>query len=171
MERLMKKILLLLLITLLTAACSKKLNTLEQDYYTIIHDIVPLQEDFANKSSEPVYKLRDALEQGAVFDVDKAISDIEKVQTDTKNIITEKAKNIKSDIGKQYITVKMEYIDSVCNFSKDMLTNFKHLQDKSMKAFVEILASNVAVSGEKIDNLLKEEERLLEEIKNMVEKK
>lgn len=167
----MKKTLLLLLILILAAACSKKLNTLEQDYYTIIHDIVPLQEDFANKSSEPVYKLRDALEQGTVFDVDKAISDIEKVQTDTKNIITEKAKNIKSDIGKQYITVKMEYIDSVCNFSKDMLTNFKHLQDKSMKAFVEILASNVAVSGEKIDNLLKEEERLLEEIKNMVEKK
>ena len=167
----MKKTLLLLLVLILAAACNKKLNTLEQDYYTIIHDIVPLQEDFANKSSEPVYKLRDALEQGAVFDVDKAISDIEKVQTDTKNIITEKAKNIKSDIGKQYITVKMEYIDSVCNFSKDMLTNFKHLQDKSMKAFVEILASNVAVSGEKIDNLLKEEERLLEEIKNMVEKK
>lgn len=169
----MKKtlLLLLLLVLILAAACSKKLNTLEQDYYTIIHDIVPLQEDFANKSSEPVYKLRDALEQGTVFDVDKAISDIEKVQTDTKNIITEKAKNIKSDIGKQYITVKMEYIDSVCNFSKDMLTNFKHLQDKSMKAFVEILASNVAVSGEKIDNLLKEEERLLEEIKNMVEKK
>ena len=167
----MKKTLLLLLILILAAACSKKLNTLEQDYYTIIHDIVPLQEDFTNKSSEPVYKLRDALEQGTVFDVDKAISDIEKVQTDTKNIITEKAKNIKSDIGKQYITVKMEYIDSVCNFSKDMLTNFKHLQDKSMKAFVEILASNVAVSGEKIDNLLKEEERLLEEIKNMVEKK
>lgn len=167
----MKKTLLLLLILILAAACSKKLNTLEQDYYTIIHDIVPLQEDFTNKSSEPVYKLRDALEQGAVFDVDKAISDIEKVQTDTKNIITAKAKNIKSDIGKQYITVKMEYIDSVCNFSKDMLTNFKHLQDKSMKAFVEILASNVAVSGEKIDNLLKEEERLLEEIKNMVEKK
>ena len=167
----MKKTLLLFLVLILAAACSKKLNTLEQDYYTIIHDIVPLQEDFANKSSEPVYKLRDALEQGTVFDVDKAISDIEKVQTDTKNIITEKAKNIKSDIGKQYITVKMEYIDSVCNFSKDMLTNFKHLQDKSMKAFVEILASNVAVSGEKIDNLLKEEERLLEEIKNMVEKK
>lgn len=167
----MKKTLLLLLVLILAAACSKKLNTLEQDYYTIIHDIVPLQEDFANKSSEPVYKLRDALEQGTVFDMDKAISDIEKVQTDTKNIITEKAKNIKSDIGKQYITVKMEYIDSVCNFSKDMLTNFKHLQDKSMKAFVEILASNVAVSGEKIDNLLKEEERLLEEIKNMVEKK
>lgn len=167
----MKKTLLLLLVLILAAACSKKLNTLEQDYYTIMHDIVPLQEDFANKSSEPVYKLRDALEQGTVFDVDKAISDIEKVQTDTKNIITEKAKNIKSDIGKQYITVKMEYIDSVCNFSKDMLTNFKHLQDKSMKAFVEILASNVAVSGEKIDNLLKEEERLLEEIKNMVEKK
>lgn len=167
----MKKTLLLLLVLILAAACSKKLNTLEQDYYTIIHDIVPLQEDFANKSSEPVYKLRDALEQGTVFDVDKAISDIEKVQTDTKNIITEKAKNIKSDIGKQYITVKMEYIDSVCNFSKDMLTNFKHLQDKSMKAFVEILASNVAVSGEKIDNLLKEEERLLVEIKNMVEKK
>lgn len=167
----MKKTLLLLLVLILAAACSKKLNTLEQDYYTIIHDIVPLQEDFANKSSEPVYKLRDALEQGTVFDVDKAISDIEKVQTDTKNIITEKAKNIKSDIGKQYITVKMEYIDSVCNFSKDMLTNFKHLQDKSMKAFVEILASNVAVSGEKIDSLLKEEERLLEEIKNMVEKK
>lgn len=167
----MKKTLLLLLVLILAAACSKKLNTLEQDYYTIIHDIVPLQEDFANKSSEPVYKLRDALEQGTVFDVDKAISDIEKVQTDTKNIITEKAKNIKSDIGKQYITVKMEYIDSVCNFSKDMLTNFKHLQDKSMKAYVEILASNVAVSGEKIDNLLKEEERLLEEIKNMVEKK
>lgn len=167
----MKKTLLLLLVLILAAACSKKLNTLEQDYYTIIHDIVLLQEDFANKSSEPVYKLRDALEQGTVFDVDKAISDIEKVQTDTKNIITEKAKNIKSDIGKQYITVKMEYIDSVCNFSKDMLTNFKHLQDKSMKAFVEILASNVAVSGEKIDNLLKEEERLLEEIKNMVEKK
>lgn len=167
----MKKTLLLLLILILAAACSKKLNTLEQDYYTIIHDIVPLQEDFANKSSEPVYKLRDALEQGTVFDVDKTISDIEKVQTDTKNIITEKAKNIKSDIGKQYITVKMEYIDSVCNFSKDMLTNFKHLQDKSMKAFVEILTSNVAVSGEKIDNLLKEEERLLEEIKNMVEKK
>lgn len=167
----MKKTLLLLLVLILAAACNKKLNTLEQDYYTIIHDIVPLQEDFANKSSEPVYKLRDALEQGTVFDVDKAISDIEKVQTDTKNIITEKAKNIKSDIGKQYITVKMEYIDSVCNFSKDMLTNFKHLQDKSMKAFVEILASNVAVSGEKIDNLLKEEERLLEEIKNMVEKK
>ena len=167
----MKKTLLLLLILILAAACSKKLNTLEQDYYTIIHDIVPLQEDFTNKSSEPVYKLRDALEQGTVFDIDKAISDIEKVQTDTKNIITEKAKNIKSDIGKQYITVKMEYIDSVCNFSKDMLTNFKHLQDKSMKAFVEILASNVAVSGEKIDNLLKEEERLLEEIKNMVEKK
>lgn len=167
----MKKTLLLLLVLILAAACSKKLNTLEQDYYTIIHDIVPLQEDFANKSSEPVYKLRDALEQGTVFDIDKAISDIEKVQTDTKNIITEKAKNIKSDIGKQYITVKMEYIDSVCNFSKDMLTNFKHLQDKSMKAFVEILASNVAVSGEKIDNLLKEEERLLEEIKNMVEKK
>lgn len=167
----MKKTLLLLLILILAAACSKKLNTLEQDYYTIIHDIVPLQEDFANKSSEPVYKLRDALEQGTVFDVDRTISDIEKVQTDTKNIITEKAKNIKSDIGKQYITVKMEYIDSVCNFSKDMLTNFKHLQDKSMKAFVEILASNVAVSGEKIDNLLKEEERLLEEIKNMVEKK
>lgn len=167
----MKKTLLLLLVLILAVACSKKLNTLEQDYYTIIHDIVPLQEDFANKSSEPVYKLRDALEQGTVFDVDKAISDIEKVQTDTKNIITEKAKNIKSDIGKQYITVKMEYIDSVCNFSKDMLTNFKHLQDKSMKAFVEILASNVAVSGEKIDNLLKEEERLLEEIKNMVEKK
>lgn len=166
----MKKTLLLLLVLILAAACSKKLNTLEQDYYTIIHDIVPLQEDFANKSSEPVYKLRDALEQGTVFDVDKAISDIEKVQTDTKNIITEKAKNIKSDIGKQYITVKMEYIDSVCNFSKDMLTNFKHLQDKSMKAFVEILASNVAVSGEKIDNLLKEEEKLLEEIKNMVEK-
>lgn len=167
----MKKTLLLLLVLILAAACSKKLNTLEQDYYTIIHELVPLQEDFANKSSEPVYKLRDALEQGTVFDVDKAISDIEKVQTDTKNIITEKAKNIKSDIGKQYITVKMEYIDSVCNFSKDMLTNFKHLQDKSMKAFVEILASNVAVSGEKIDNLLKEEERLLEEIKNMVEKK
>lgn len=167
----MKKTLLLLLVLILAAACSKKLNTLEQDYYTIIHDIVPLQEDFANKSSEPVYKLRDALEQGTVFDMDKAISDIEKVQTDTKNIITEKAKNIKSDIGKQYITVKMEYIDSVCNFSKDMLTNFKHLQDKSMKAFVEILASNVAVSGEKIDNLLKEEERLLVEIKNMVEKK
>lgn len=167
----MKKTLLLLLVLILAAACSKKLNTLEQDYYTIIHDIVPLQEDFANKSSEPVYKLRDALEQGTVFDMDKAISDIEKVQRDTKNIITEKAKNIKSDIGKQYITVKMEYIDSVCNFSKDMLTNFKHLQDKSMKAFVEILASNVAVSGEKIDNLLKEEERLLEEIKNMVEKK
>ena len=167
----MKKTLLLLLVLILAAACSKKLNTLEQDYYTIIHDIVPLQEDFANKSSEPVYKLRDALEQGTVFDEDKAISDIEKVQTDTKNIITEKAKNIKSDIGKQYITVKMEYIDSVCNFSKDMLTNFKHLQDKSMKAFVEILASNVAVSGEKIDTLLKEEERLLEEIKNMVEKK
>ena len=167
----MKKTLLLLLILILAAACSKKLNTLEQDYYTIIHDIVPLQEDFANKSSEPVYKLRDALEQGTVFDVDKAISDIEKVQTDTKNIITEKAKNIKSDIGKQYITVKMEYIDSVCNFSKDMLTNFQHLQDKSMKAFVEILANSVVASGEKIDSLLKEEEKLLEEIKNMVEKK
>lgn len=166
----MKKTLLLLLILILAAACSKKLNTLEQDYYTIIHDIVPLQEDFANKSSEPVYKLRDALEQGTVFDVDKAISDIEKVQTDTKNIITEKAKNIKSDIGKQYITVKMEYIDSVCNFSKDMLTNFQHLQDKSMKAFVEILANSVVASGEKIDSLLKEEEKLLEEIKNMVEK-
>lgn len=167
----MKKTLLLFIILILAAACSKKLNTVEQDYYTIIHDIVPLQEDFANKSSEPVYKLRDALEQGTPFDVDKAISDIEKVQTDTKNIITEKAKNIKSDIGKEYITVKMEYIDSVCNFSKDMLTNFKHLQDKSMKAFIEILASNVALSGEKIDNLLKEEERLIEDIKNMVEKK
>ena len=40
-----------------------------------------------------------------------------------------------------------------------------------MKAFVETLANDVAVSGEKIDNLLKEEEKLLEEIKNMVEKK
>ena len=34
-----------------------------------------------------------------LFNIDKAISDIEKVQTDTKNTITEKAKNIKSDIG------------------------------------------------------------------------
>ena len=48
----------------------------------------------------------------------------------------------------------MEYIDSVCNFSKNMLNNFKNLQDKSMKSFVEILANDVAVSGEKIDNLL-----------------
>lgn len=169
----MKKISFLLLITvlLITAACSKKLNTIEQDYYTIIHEIVPLQEDFANKSSEPVYKLKDALEQGTEFNIDKAISDIEKVQTNTKNTITEKAKNIKSDIGKKYISIKIEYIDSVCNFSKNMLTNFKNLQDKSMKAFVEILANDVAVSGEKIDNLLKEEEKLLEEIKNMVEKK
>lgn len=166
----MKKILLLLLITLLTAACSKKLNTIEQDYYTIIHDIIPLQEDFANKSSEPVYKLRDALEQGTVFDVDKAISDIEKVQNETKKNITDKSKKIKSDIGRKYIDVKIEYIDTVCNLSKDMLNNFKKLQDKSMKAFVEILANSVAASGEKIDSLLKEEEKLLEEIKNMVEK-
>ncbi len=93
------------------------------------------------------------------------------MQTDTKNTITEKAKNIKSDIGKKYISIKMEYIDSVCNFSKNMLNNFKNLQDKSMKSFVEILANDVAVSGEKIDNLLQEEEKLLEEIKNMVEKK
>ena len=42
----------------------------------------------------------------------------------------------------------MEYIDSVCNFSKGMLTNFKNLQDKSMKTFIEILANDVAVSGE-----------------------
>lgn len=166
----MKKTLLLILILLVTAACSKKLNTIEQDYYTIIHDIVPLQEDFASKSSEPVYKLKDALEQGTVFDVDKTISDIEKVQTDIKNTITEKAKNIKSDIGKKYIAVKIEYIDSVCSFSKDMLNNFKNLQDKSMKTFVEILANNVAVSGNKIDYLLREEEKLLEEIQNMVKK-
>ncbi|MDE7315697.1 MAG: hypothetical protein K2N11_08360 [Mucispirillum sp.] len=166
----MKKTLLLILILLVTAACSKKLNTIEQDYYTIIHDIVPLQEDFASKSSEPVYKLKDALEQGTVFDVDKTISDIEKVQTDIKNTITEKAKNIKSDIGKKYIAVKIEYIDSVCSFSIDMLNNFKNLQDKSMKTFVEILANDIAVSGNKIDNLLKEEEKLLEEIQNMVKK-
>lgn len=170
MERLMKKILLLLLITLLTAACSKKLNTIEQDYYTIIHDIIPLQEDFAQKSSEPAYKLRDALEQGAEFDIDKTISDIEKVQNETKKNITDKSKKIKSDIGRKYIDVKIEYIDTVCNLSKDMLNNFKKLQDKSMKSFVEILANSVAASGEKIDSLLKEEEKLLEEIKNMVEK-
>ena len=167
----MKKVLFLFLILLLAAACSKKLNTIEQDYYIIIHDIVPLQEHFANKSSEPVYKLKDALEQGAEFDVDKAINDIEKVQADTKNTVTEKTKNIKSDIGKKYISIKMEYIDSVCNFSKGMLTNFKNLQDKSMKTFIEILANDVAVSGEKIDNLLKEEARVLDEIKNMIEKK
>ncbi len=166
----MKKILLLLLITLLTAACSKKLNTIEQDYYTIIHDIIPLQEDFAQKSSEPAYKLRDALEQGAEFDIDKTISDIEKVQNETKKNITDKSKKIKSDIGRKYIDVKIEYIDTVCNLSKDMLNNFKKLQDKSMKSFVEILANSVAASGEKIDSLLKEEEKLLEEIKNMVEK-
>lgn len=166
----MKKILLLLLITLLTAACSKKLNTIEQDYYTIIHDIIPLQEDFAQKSSEPTYKLRDALEQGAEFDIDKTISDIEKVQNETKKNITDKSKKIKSDIGRKYIDVKIEYIDTVCNLSKDMLNNFKKLQDKSMKSFVEILANSVAASGEKIDSLLKEEEKLLEEIKNMVEK-
>lgn len=167
---LMRKILMLALILLITAACSKKLNTIEQDYYTIIHDIVPLQEDFAKKSSEPLYKLKDALENGIVFDVDKTIIDIEKVQTDAKNTITEKAKNIKSDIGKKYIAVKIEYIDSVCSFSKNMLNNFKNMQDKSMKTFVEILADNVAVSGEKINNLLKEEEKLLREIQNMVEK-
>ncbi len=163
--------LLLILVFLLATACSKTLNTVEQDYYTIIHNIIPLQEEFANKSSEPVYKLKDSLEKGYKFDIDKAISDIEKVQTDTKNTITEKAKNIKSDIGKKYISIKMKYIDSVCNFSKNMLNNFKNLQDKSMKSFVEILANDVAVSGEKIDNLLQEEEKLLEEIKNMVEKK
>ena len=39
-----------------------------------------------------------------------------------------------------------------------------------METFVEILADNVAVSGEKINNLLKEEEKLLREIQNMVEK-
>lgn len=166
----MKKILLLLLITLLTAACSKKLNTIEQDYYTIIHDIIPLQEDFAQKSSEPAYKLRDALEQGEEFDIDKTISNIEKVQNETKKNITDKSKKIKSDIGRKYIDVKIEYIDTVCNLSKDMLNNFKKLQDKSMKSFVEILANSVAASGEKIDSLLKEEEKLLEEIKNMVEK-
>lgn len=166
----MKKILLLLLITLITAACSKKLNTIEQDYYTIIHDIIPLQEDFAQKSSEPAYKLRDALEQGAEFDIDKTISDIEKVQNETKKNITDKSKKIKSDIGRKYIDVKIEYIDTVCNLSKDMLNNFKKLQDKSMKSFVEILANSVAASGEKIDSLLKEEEKLVEEIKNMVEK-
>lgn len=169
----MKKISFLLLITvlLITAACSKKLSTIEQDYYTIIHEIVPLQEDFANKSSEPLYRIKNALEKEAEYDIDKAISDIEKVQTDTKNTITEKAKNIKSDIGKKYISIKIEYIDSVCSFSKNMLTNFKNMQDKSMKAFIEILANEVAVSGKKIDNLLKEEEKLLEELKNMVEKK
>lgn len=169
----MKKISFLLLITvlLITAACSKKLNTIEQDYYIIIHEIVPLQEDFANKSSEPLYRIKNALEKEAEYDIDKAISDIEKVKTDTKNTITEKAKNIKSDIGKKYISIKIEYIDSVCSFSKNMLTNFKNMQDKSMKAFIEILANEVAVSGEKIDNLLKEEEKLLEELKNMVEKK
>ncbi len=40
-----------------------------------------------------------------------------------------------------------------------------------MKTFIEILANDVAVSGEKIDNLLKEEARVLDEIKNMIEKK
>lgn len=166
----MKKILILLLI-LLTAACSKKLNTIEQDYYIIIHDIVPLHTEFANKSSEPVYKLKDALEQGTSFDIDKTIGDIEKVQNETKKTIIEKSKQIKSDIGKKYINTKIEYVDSICNVSKDMLNNFKNIQDKSMKSFIEVLANDVVASGEKIDSILKEEERLLEEIKNMVEKK
>lgn len=165
----MKKITILMLI-LLVFACGKKVNSLEQDYYTITHEIVPLQEDFANKSSAPVYLLNEALENGTYFDVDKAINDIDKVQTDTKKIITEKAKNVTTDMGKKYIKIKMEYIDSVCNFSKNTLTNFKNMQEKSLNSFVKILASDVAISGEKIDSLIREEEILLREFKSMVEK-
>ena len=72
----MKKIMLLLLI-ILAAACSKKLNAIEQDYYIIIHEIVPLQNEFAKKSSEPLYRIKEAIENGKEYDIDKAISDIE----------------------------------------------------------------------------------------------
>lgn len=159
------------MIIILLTACNKQLNTLEQDYYIIIHDIIPLHKQFEDKSSEPLYQLKNNIEKGADLDIDKTISDIEKVQNDTIKLILEKSKNIKSDTAKKYINIKVEYIDNVCNFSKDMLIEFKNIQDKSMQSFINILQSHVIKSSDKINSLLKEEEKLIEEIKNMVEQK
>ena len=48
------------------------------------------------------------------------------------------------------------------------LSENKELAGENLAEEVE---NDVAVSGEKIDNLLKEEARVLDEIKNMIEKK
>ncbi len=166
----MKKMLFLLFILLIAAACNKKLSSIEQDYYTIIHEIVPLQEEFAKKSSEPVYKIKEALEKGENIDIDKAIDDIKKAQEETINIIREKDKKMLTAKGSKYIEIKSEYINMVSFFSIEMLKEFKQSEEKTVQSFTEIIQKVVEKSGRQMNNILEIEEKILEEIKNMVEK-
>ena len=50
----MKKTAVIILTALTLFACNKTLSDIEQDYYTIIHEIVPLQEEFMDNSSKPL---------------------------------------------------------------------------------------------------------------------
>lgn len=167
----MKKTAIIILTALTLFACNKKLNDVEQDYYTIIHEIVPLQEEFINNSSKPLYDIKNALENGTAFNINQAVNDIDKIHQDTKQKITEKAGKIKSELGKNYINLNYDYISNISSFSKDMLNTFKNEKDKSLNNFINLLGQSVAASQEKISMIMQQEDNLLQEIQNKVEKK
>ncbi len=167
----MKKTAVIILTALTLFACNKKLSDLEQDYYTIIHEIVPLQEKFIDNSSKPLYDIKNALENSTAFNINQAVNNIEKVQQETKQKITEKADKIKSELGKKYIDINISYIDNISSFSIDMLNNFKNEKNKSLDNFIKLLGQSVAATQEKISKIMQEEENILTELQNKVEKK
>ena len=135
----MKKTAVIILTALTLFACNNTLSDIEQDYYTIIHEIVPLQEEFMDNSSKPLYDIKNALENGTAFNINQAVNNIEKVQQETKQKITEKADKIKSELGKKYIDINISYIDNISSFSIDMLNDFKNEKNKSLDNFIKLL--------------------------------
>lgn len=167
----MKKTAIIALTALLLLACNKKLSDVEQDYYTIIHEIVPMQEAFIDNSSKPLYDIKNALENGTAFNINQAVNDIDKIQQETKKKITEKADKIKSELGKKYIDINIAYIDNISSFSINMLNDFKNEKNKSLDNFIKLLGQSVAATQEKISKIMQEEENILTELQNKVEKK
>lgn len=167
----MKKTAVIILTALTLFACNKTLNDIEQDYYTIIHEIVPLQEEFINNSSKPLFNIKNALDNGTAFNINQAVNDIKKVQQETTQKITEKADKIKSELGKKYISTNVSYVDNISSFSINMLNDFKNEKDKTLDNFIKLLGQSVTASQQKISNIMQEEENILTELQNKVEKK
>ncbi len=167
----MKKILLLILVVVLFTACKREAESIENEYFTIIHDIVPAFNEYIDKSDDALKQLRaDLLEKKKDFDINQAIKDIEKVKNDAVKKIEEKKNNFQNKLTKDYAEIKIQYINTVTEYSVNMLKNFEKEKNKTSEVFFEHIKKAVKSSEDNVTNIINEDKNLLQKISNIIEK-
>ncbi len=166
----MKKITLLFMVLMLLTACNKEKKILENEYYTIIHDIIPIYKEYLEVSSKSVKDMYTNIVNDNTVNVDDTIKELNNIEQEYINKIESKGKDFKHELSKQYVQIKIKYIQTVSKNSIQALDIFKTKTEEDMQKNINDIAKMLGESMKEIENIIKEDERIMSEISKTVNK-